>query len=44
MKTIEKVTKAVTERLHIKPTASFAVTEWLVKIILEEYNKVVDKA
>ena len=43
MDKIKKTTKSVTEKLQIKPTAAFPVTEWLVKIIVEEYEKIKDE-
>ena len=35
----DKLSFNVQRRLNIKPNGSFCVSEWLVKIVIDEYEK-----
>ena len=39
---IEQTTKNVQDRLKINPNDLTPVTEWLIRIIIKEYNKIVE--
>lgn len=42
MDIIEQTTKKVHERLKMNPNDLAPVTEWLIRIVIKEYNKIVE--